>query len=262
MRTSAARRVIELRNYWQRVAANNAERTPYIMCSSFEYSTVLHNKRPYNSRTKNQPVSASEAHESLNMSIGQLSSFIQSDYAPGKRLGMFAKQAIPAGHRLMGSKCIMSFDIPGTWSSVHAYSPAPIPAIQIFRAWVGLENPLHSELFNYLSRECMIDSLNLGLEALREQDRTSLLAQAMSDGSGSVIAAAFHNNGLEFQLPNGQRRVGLFPLACRFNHSCRPNAHKTWDPDQQQYVIHAVRDISASEEITIQYVHVMPGCIE
>jgi hypothetical protein len=212
--------------------------------------------RPYNSRTKNQPVSASEAHKPLNMSIGQLSSLIQSDYSPGKRLGMFAKQNIPAGHRLMTSKCIMSFDIPDSWRAAVATAPAPIPAIHILRAWLGLQNTLHSELFFYLSRESPEDPLSLGLDATRPEDLDPILRALINDGRGAAIAAAFHNNAFEFRTANGQRQLGFFPLACRFNHSCRLNAHKVWDPDQQQYVIHAVRDINAGEEITIQYVQV------
>jgi hypothetical protein len=91
---------------------------------------------------------------------------------------------------------------------------------------------------------------------MRLEDLDPTLCALIDDGTGAAIAAAFHNNAFEFRAPDGQRKLGLFPLACRFNRSCRPDAHKVWDPDQQQYVIHAVRDINSGEEITIRYVQI------
>lgn len=46
---------------------------------------------------------------------------------------------------------------------------------------------------------------------------------------------------------------GIYPNICLINHSCLPNAHNSWNPDSNSETIHAIRDISAGEEITISY---------
>lgn len=46
---------------------------------------------------------------------------------------------------------------------------------------------------------------------------------------------------------------GLFLEAAHINHSCRPNAHKSWNENIGRFTIHAVRDIERGEEITISY---------
>jgi hypothetical protein len=53
-------------------------------------------------------------------------------------------------------------------------------------------------------------------------------------------------------LGNAPER-GIFLDAARINHSCRPNAHKSWNANIGRITVHAVRDIEQGEEITISY---------
>lgn len=46
---------------------------------------------------------------------------------------------------------------------------------------------------------------------------------------------------------------GLFALACRANHACRPNARYIWRHDLQRELILAVRDIAPGDEVTVSY---------
>ncbi|EHK40673.1 uncharacterized protein TrAtP1_013336 [Trichoderma atroviride] len=54
-------------------------------------------------------------------------------------------------------------------------------------------------------------------------------------------------------LGPGASEGGLFLDAARINHSCRPNAHKSWNENLQRLTVHAVRDIERGQEITISY---------
>jgi hypothetical protein len=46
---------------------------------------------------------------------------------------------------------------------------------------------------------------------------------------------------------------GIFLEACRINHACDNNAQKNWNENIKRHTVHALRDISENEEITIYY---------
>ena len=46
---------------------------------------------------------------------------------------------------------------------------------------------------------------------------------------------------------------GIFLEACRINHACDNNAQKNWNENIKRHTVHALRDISKDEEITIYY---------
>ncbi|KAF2788843.1 hypothetical protein K505DRAFT_420843 [Melanomma pulvis-pyrius CBS 109.77] len=46
---------------------------------------------------------------------------------------------------------------------------------------------------------------------------------------------------------------GIFLEACRINHACDNNAQKNWNQCIQRHTVHALRNISKGEEITIYY---------
>ena len=45
----------------------------------------------------------------------------------------------------------------------------------------------------------------------------------------------------------------VYANACRFNHSCRPNAHVAWNAKRRAQVIHALDDIALGSEISVSY---------
>ncbi|KAF5682041.1 SET domain-containing protein [Fusarium circinatum] len=51
----------------------------------------------------------------------------------------------------------------------------------------------------------------------------------------------------------------VYPTICFINHSCRANAHNSWNEALEQETIHAIRDIEPGEEITISYDHGGPS---
>ena len=46
---------------------------------------------------------------------------------------------------------------------------------------------------------------------------------------------------------------GLYALACRMNHACKPNARYVWRPDLKRELVFATRPIRAGDEITVTY---------
>ena len=46
----------------------------------------------------------------------------------------------------------------------------------------------------------------------------------------------------------------MYPLAARLNHDCAPNTHYYIDPETFTHHVHAVRQVSAGEELTIGHV--------
>jgi len=52
---------------------------------------------------------------------------------------------------------------------------------------------------------------------------------------------------------NDSEGSGLFALACRANHACRPNARYLWRHDLQRELLIAVRDIAPGDEVTVTY---------
>ncbi|EMR65672.1 putative set domain-containing protein [Eutypa lata UCREL1] len=46
----------------------------------------------------------------------------------------------------------------------------------------------------------------------------------------------------------------VFPLYSRVNHSCIPNARRSWDAGAQQLTLYSVRDIRAGEQVLASYV--------
>lgn len=49
---------------------------------------------------------------------------------------------------------------------------------------------------------------------------------------------------------------GIFLEACRINHACDNNAQKSWNKNIKRHTVHALRDISNGEEITVYYLGV------
>mmetsp|Transcript_23078 Transcript_23078/g.58835 ORF Transcript_23078/g.58835 Transcript_23078/m.58835 type:complete len:221 (+) Transcript_23078:367-1029(+) len=58
-------------------------------------------------------------------------------------------------------------------------------------------------------------------------------------------------SGLDEEVIEATKAV--YASACRFNHSCRPNAHAAWNAKRGAQVIHALADITTGSEISVSY---------
>ena len=75
-------------------------------------------------------------------------------------------------------------------------------------------------------------------------------------GGGKSACGIFSSNA--FETEGGCR--GLFRMASRFNHSCQPNVARMWSESAGQMVFHAIRDITAGEELVHDYCWELIGC--
>ncbi|TKX18743.1 SET domain-containing protein 12 [Elsinoe australis] len=82
------------------------------------------------------------------------------------------------------------------------------------------------------------------------------LHDAFYDASDSYLGRVRTN-----ALPLGSNSLegGIFLESSRINHSCIQNAQHTWNEDLQRLTVHALRDISEGEEVTIFYLSDRPN---
>lgn len=65
--------------------------------------------------------------------------------------------------------------------------------------------------------------------------------------------ARFAANNFEMGKSGRRMKRGIFVTASRFNHSCVPNAHFTWNAASKLLTIHAIVDITQGQEIFLNY---------
>lgn len=102
------------------------------------------------------------------------------------------------------------------------------------------------------SKKRVRDSISDKVAVLPEEQRQTFLSlhNSFEDEDGPVLGRVRTN-----ALPLGSNATmgGIFLESSRINHSCNPNAQNTWNDNLQKLTIHAIRDISKGDEITIFY---------
>jgi hypothetical protein len=86
--------------------------------------------------------------------------------------------------------------------------------------------------------------------ASKEREQYFSLANAFagSNSKGTVVGI-FQSNSMSLD----DEYTGIFVEACRFNHSCLPNARYSWNSNVNRLTIHALRSIAVGEEIFVSY---------
>ncbi|CAE7244030.1 set5, partial [Symbiodinium necroappetens] len=72
------------------------------------------------------------------------------------------------------------------------------------------------------------------------------------EGRGSAKSRVL-TNSYPVEDEAGQEAVAVFNTIARFNHSCVPNAHNSWDAETGAETIYVTRDIEAGQEICTTY---------
>ncbi|CAE7702524.1 set5, partial [Symbiodinium sp. CCMP2456] len=72
------------------------------------------------------------------------------------------------------------------------------------------------------------------------------------EGRGSAKSRVL-TNSYPVEDEVGQEAVAVFNTIARFNHSCVPNAHNSWDAETGVETIYVTRDIEAGQEICTTY---------
>ncbi|KAF2477434.1 SET domain-containing protein [Lindgomyces ingoldianus] len=120
------------------------------------------------------------------------------------------------------------------------------------------EPPLFRVFRGGSSKEQLHEAILKTIADLNGEQRQQFLAlhNAFDDESGPELGRVRTN-----ALPLGSDAIegGIFLDSSRINHSCIQNAQNTWNEDLQKLTIHALRDISEGEEITIFYLTDRPN---
>ncbi|KAI1137549.1 SET domain-containing protein [Hypoxylon sp. FL0543] len=108
----------------------------------------------------------------------------------------------------------------------------------------------HMDIFDIVDAETRQDLLERALRQLPEKQKQSdVLALARSHG-GEPIEDILRTNIFGVELGIEIPHLGLFPLASRVNHDCRPNVFWRWSVRTLAVEVIAMRDIEIGEEIT------------
>ncbi|KAI6884433.1 hypothetical protein KC360_g4218 [Hortaea werneckii] len=83
-----------------------------------------------------------------------------------------------------------------------------------------------------------------------KSDQASRLERLLDD------FAIFKTNGVQAGI-GGRHGHAVFLTYSRLNHSCSPNAHHAYNAPEGLEMLHATRDITAGEEITITYINLL-----
>ncbi|CAD6563981.1 MAG: hypothetical protein ASARMPRED_002611 [Alectoria sarmentosa] len=136
--------------------------------------------------------------------------------SPGKGLGMFAIKDIRQGTRILSEEPFFTLSNRPRVSESDPYAPNDISK--------AFDRLPASEQRKFMSLHCpKRPGCSLGVSIYE--------ANCFEMGSGTCICLD----------------------ASRINHSCIPNAHYSWNSSIQRQTLHAVKEISKDEEITISY---------
>ncbi|PON29320.1 set-domain histone methyltransferase-6 [Trichoderma gamsii] len=138
---------------------------------------------------------------------------------PGKGLGLIATKDIPKGTRILSE-------------------------LPLFKVSPGESN-----------RQILTDHITKALKDLDKEKQRAFLdlpnVYGLDDGPFLGIT---RSNAMP--LGPDAPQAGLFLDAARINHSCRPNAHKSWNANIVRLTVHALCDIKQGQEITISYLEI------
>ena len=81
------------------------------------------------------------------------------------------------------------------------------------------------------------------------------LADSCSESVKAALGIA-RTNGIGLS----EDSAGLFLLLSRFNHSCKPNVHNSWQEDRQVQVLRSTCDIDRGQELCISYLSLLTLC--
>lgn len=102
----------------------------------------------------------------------------------------------------------------------------------------------------YIIVSDMLDQL---VSKLTDSDRTHLFElHDYTNPKNPTPIGIVRTNG--FSMGNGDASA-IYAIISRINHSCRPNANNYWNETKQMGIVHAIKDISAGEEILISHIN-------
>jgi len=104
------------------------------------------------------------------------------------------------------------------------------------------------EMVSYLDRQVS----SLSEEDSKAFNQLAIAPPAKSEATSYGIAMT---NGISIET--GSSEGGVFLLASRLNHSCRPSVAWRWDSKEEKLRVQLVRSVTTGEELTVSYTPAM-----
>ena len=174
--------------------------------------------------------------------------------SPGKGLGLFAVNRIPAYTKILEDDALISLakgeDLPHLWEKYTLLPPdlkQQYDGLSFFTPQTAEEETLTVKLeergygedeAKTMARVSSRFQANAFKTSQTELDETNVIRNHLSKGS---------------QSQTKKWASALFPIVARINHSCIPNAHAHYRPSAGSQVIFSLMDIAAGTEIRIAY---------
>ena len=97
------------------------------------------------------------------------------------------------------------------------------------------------------------------LQACSTEDQKSFVALHNSfQDTEKPLAGILKTNSFPLDPIHTPDDIGIFLQIARINHHCTPNSVWDWNARIGKMTVHAVRNISEGEEITVPYLNLMP----
>jgi hypothetical protein len=202
-----------------------------------------------------------------------------TEYVYNKQANVFPGLLLPGESWLSDSLKVV--DLSNDNQSVHASSHLSIGTVLVRAKGISIEDPrteplfFFNELVSIISNgdnfaERLMDRINNYLCPLDNDECDAIAADDPILGDTefqSNLFAILDKKGARTEIVTNQwllrvavkcdrnciRDVGLFPLACKFNHSCYPNCVAFFEQHTQTMVIRTLSYVSAGSELNIVY---------
>jgi hypothetical protein len=155
--------------------------------------------------------------------------------SPNKGLGVFPNRPIPRGYRIICERPILTAP----------REPGLLDVNDVFNRFALLQEKDKEKYLQLHAAQIQTDFiLPTVATSFPKQFREHI----------AKVASVFETNGFKMESTTEEGTSGVFPIASRINHSYSPNANQTWNSRIGCLAVHAIRDISVNEEITIPYI--------
>jgi hypothetical protein len=149
--------------------------------------------------------------------------FMERKPSPGKGLGLFAKENIPRGTRVLAEGALLAADDESNAKDI----------VRVFESLSPSQQDTYLDLHEHAGN----------------RHKLKFTSELGCEWQG---IPALHRQVLSIYAANAFSK-GVFLLGSRMNHSCLPNIIAKYNPDTDKRTFHAIRDIDAQEELTVSY---------
>ncbi|KAI0965215.1 TPR domain protein [Xylaria arbuscula] len=204
--------------------------------------------------------SSETPYEMPSVHLGETSPLVEIRPTSSRGNGLYATCDISRGTRIISETPFLSIS---EWSSKN-------PDRRLSAFCSALQNASAAELRDLDQLPC--DKAH-DTKELRQDIRGWYKDKGTTDSNGNILKgkklqdfakstvkryAIFLTSATDI----GQYGFCILPLYSRINHACTPNAHDHYNLTIRRLTVHAIRDISAGEEITISYLETLCAPIE